>query len=60
MSRRRTRVEPSRVSIADQARAGGRALRARKLRSLLSAFGIAIGVATVVAVLGISSKPSSR
>lgn len=54
MSRLRTRVEPSRVSIADQARAGGRALRARKLRSLLSAFGIAIGVATVVAVLGIS------
>lgn len=54
MSARRMRVEPSRVSISDQARAGGRALRARKLRSLLSAFGIAIGVATVVAVLGIS------
>lgn len=44
----------SRVTVADQLRAGAIGVRARRLRSLLSAVGIAIGVATVVAVLGIS------
>lgn len=44
----------SRVGLVDQARVGGVALRSRKVRSALSALGIAIGVATVVSVLGIS------
>lgn len=44
----------SRVGIVDQARVGGVALRSRKVRSVLSALGIAIGVATVVSVLGVS------
>lgn len=44
----------SKVGLADQARVGGVALRSRKVRSVLSALGIAIGVATVVSVLGIS------
>lgn len=48
------RVAPSRVGLADQLRVGAVGLSSRRVRSLLSALGVAIGVATVVAVLGIS------
>lgn len=44
----------SRVTVADLLRAAGTGLRARRTRTMLSALGIAIGVATVVSVLGIS------
>lgn len=51
---RRTGPGLSGLSLADQLRVGGSALASRRVRTLLSALGVAIGVATVVAVLGIS------
>jgi len=47
----RTRLRP-----ADMARVASAALRTRRLRAALSALGIAIGVAAIVAVLGLSSS----
>jgi len=47
---------PSRLRLSDQARVAGIGIRARKLRASLSALGIAIGVAAIVAVLGLSSS----
>jgi len=47
----RTRLRP-----ADVARVASAALRTRRLRAALSALGIAIGVAAIVAVLGLSSS----
>ena len=49
----------SRVSAADQVMVGAMGLRSRKVRTLLSARGVAIGVATVVSVLGISRSSQS-
>jgi putative ABC transport system permease protein len=46
----------SRVRIGDQAGLASIALRTRKLRAGLSALGIAIGVAAIVAVLGLASS----
>ncbi|MER5948280.1 ABC transporter permease [Streptomyces sp. NPDC001904] len=61
--RRRTRtasrtssLRPARLSPADFVRLGGTGLRTRPLRVFLSALGIAIGVAAMVAVVGISSS----
>ena len=45
-----------RMTPADLARVASAGLRTRKLRSSLSALGIAIGVAALVAVLGLSSS----
>ncbi len=45
-----------RLHPADLARAASVGLRTRKLRALLSALGIAIGVAAIVAVLGLSTS----
>ncbi len=45
-----------RLRISDQARVASVGVRARKLRAGLSALGIAIGVAAIVAVLGLSSS----
>jgi putative ABC transport system permease protein len=42
------------VSLRDQLRTGAVGLSSRRVRTLLSALGVAIGVATVVSVLGIS------
>jgi putative ABC transport system permease protein len=47
----RTRLRP-----ADMARVASAGLRTRRLRAALSALGIAIGVAAIVAVLGLSSS----
>ena len=47
---------PGRLSLSDLARLAGVGLRTRKLRAGLSALGIAIGVAAIVAVLGLSSS----
>lgn len=47
---------PARLGPADQARVASVGLRARPLRAVLSALGIAIGTASIVAVLGLSSS----
>src|SRR3981189_540799 len=47
---------PSRLLPRDVLRAGGIGLRTRRLRASLSALGIAIGIASMVAVLGISES----
>jgi putative ABC transport system permease protein len=46
---------PARLHSGDLAKAGLSGLRARPLRATLSALGIAIGIAAMVAVLGIST-----
>jgi putative ABC transport system permease protein len=50
---------PSRLLPADVMRVGGVGLRTRRLRAALSALGIAIGIAAMVAVLGISESSKS-
>jgi putative ABC transport system permease protein len=47
---------PARLRLADLTRLAAVGLRIRKLRAGLSALGIAIGVAAIVAVLGLSSS----
>jgi putative ABC transport system permease protein len=47
---------PRRLRLRDLGRVAGVGLRTRKLRAALSALGIAIGVAAIVAVLGLSSS----
>lgn len=54
--RRRTALRPARLGPADLLRLGGTGLRTRPLRVFLSALGIAIGVAAMVAVVGISAS----
>lgn len=49
-------IAPSRVLPADLARVGAHGLRTRRLRAALSALGVAIGIASMVAVLGISES----
>jgi energy-coupling factor transporter ATP-binding protein EcfA2 len=51
---------PARLWLADLARLASVGLRTRKLRALLSALGIAIGVAAIVAVLGLSASSAAR
>ena len=48
--------EPPRLRLSDLARVASVGLRTRRLRAALSALGIAIGVAAIVAVLGLSSS----
>jgi putative ABC transport system permease protein len=47
---------PARLGVGDLARVGSVGLRTRRVRAALSALGIAIGVAAIVAVLGLSSS----
>lgn len=49
-------VEPPRLRLSDLARIASVGLRTRRMRAALSALGIAIGVAAIVAVLGLSSS----
>jgi ABC-type antimicrobial peptide transport system permease subunit len=49
-------LTPSRLRPGDLARVASVGLRTRRVRAGLSALGIAIGVATIVAVLGLSSS----
>jgi putative ABC transport system permease protein len=49
-------ITPSRLLAADALRVGATGLKARRLRAGLSALGIAIGIASMVAVLGISES----
>jgi putative ABC transport system permease protein len=51
-----TLLVPARLRAGDLARIGSVGLRTRRLRAALSALGIAIGVAAIVAVLGLSSS----
>jgi putative ABC transport system permease protein len=48
--------QPPRLRISDLARVASVGLRTRRMRAALSALGIAIGVAAIVAVLGLSSS----
>jgi putative ABC transport system permease protein len=50
------RLRPGRIRPVDLVRLGGRGLRARRLRTGLTALGIGIGIAAMLAVLGISSS----
>jgi putative ABC transport system permease protein len=49
-------LRPARLHPADLLRLGGVGLRSRPLRAVLSALGIAIGIAAMTAVVGISSS----
>ncbi|GAA4375679.1 ABC transporter permease [Actinomadura verrucosospora] len=49
-------MRPARLGAGDVLRVGHGGLRARPARAVLSALGIAIGIATMVAVIGISSS----
>jgi len=53
------RVSTARLRAGDLARLALVGLRTRKLRAALSALGIAIGVAAIVAVLGLSSSSAA-
>jgi putative ABC transport system permease protein len=50
---------PARLRLTDLARLSAVGLRTRTLRAALSALGIAIGVAAIVAVLGLSASSSA-
>lgn len=52
----RSRLRPAHLRASDTARVAAAGLRARPLRVFLSALGIAIGVAAMVAVVGVSSS----
>ncbi len=49
-------LAPRRISLSDLARLASVGVRTRRLRATLSALGITIGVAAIVAVLGLSSS----
>jgi putative ABC transport system permease protein len=49
-------LSPARLRVSDLARVGLSGLRARPLRAVLSSLGIAIGIAAMTAVVGISSS----
>lgn len=56
MSTTAARLVPARLTTGDLARVASVGIRTRRLRAALSALGIAIGVAAIVAVLGLSSS----
>jgi putative ABC transport system permease protein len=51
-----TAFDSPKLSLADLARVASVGLRTRRVRAVLSALGIAIGVAAIVAVLGLSAS----
>ncbi|MGZ0220236.1 MAG: ABC transporter permease, partial [Acidimicrobiales bacterium] len=57
---RSARGDLSRLRFSDVFRVGGLGLRARKVRTLLTALGIAIGIAAMVAVLGITASEDAQ
>ena len=52
-------LEPSRLHAGDVGRTAAVGLRTRKLRAALSALGIMIGIASMVAILGLSESSKS-
>jgi MacB-like periplasmic core domain len=59
VARRPAAPAPARLRPSDLARLAAVGLRTRKLRAALSALGIAIGVAAIVAVLGLSASSAA-
>lgn len=55
-----TELRPARLHAGDVLRTATVGLRARRVRSVLSAVGIAIGIASMVAVLGLSESSKSE
>ena len=55
----RASVEPSRFRFGDVMRTGFSSLGNRRARTVLSALGIAIGIASLVGVLGLSESSKS-
>ncbi|WP_053763441.1 MULTISPECIES: ABC transporter permease [Streptomyces] len=55
MSRGDRRLAPAGLGLADVLQVGSAGLRGRPMRVVLSALGIAIGIATMIAVVGISA-----
>jgi MacB-like periplasmic core domain len=55
-----TALVPARLSPGDMTRVGASGLRSRPTRVVLSALGIAIGIATMVSVIGISASGQER
>jgi putative ABC transport system permease protein len=55
-----TRLEPARLLALDVVRLAAYGLRARPLRVVLSALGIAIGIAAMIAVVGISTSSRAQ
>src|ERR1700680_453803 len=56
MTRRHDDADESKLSGRDLVRVGSLGLRSRRVRALLSALGISIGIAAIVGVLGISQS----
>lgn len=56
LKRGRSVLRPARLGPGDLLRVGATGLRTRPLRAVLSALGIAIGIAAMVAVVGISTS----
>ncbi|MER5754190.1 ABC transporter permease [Streptomyces sp. NPDC002088] len=54
------RPKPARLSPADVIRTGGSGLRSRPMRVFLSALGIAIGIAAMIGVVGISTSSTEQ
>jgi putative ABC transport system permease protein len=52
----RPRLTPARLHLGDVVRVGWAGLHSRPMRALLSALGIAIGIAAMIAVVGISAS----
>lgn len=55
-----TRLQPARLSPRDVLRTGAAGMRARPGRVVLSALGIAIGIATMVAVVGVAASGKAK
>jgi putative ABC transport system permease protein len=53
-------LTPARLGIRDQLRTGAAGMRTRPMRAFLSALGIAIGIAAMVSVVGISTSSRAR
>ncbi|HVQ95678.1 MAG TPA: ABC transporter permease [Mycobacteriales bacterium] len=53
-------LRPARLRFGDVVRVGGHGLRTRPLRVFLSALGIAIGIAAMVSVVGISTSSRAQ
>ena len=58
--RRRARLTPARLRPTDVLLVGGVGLRTRPMRAFLSALGIAIGIAAMLAVVGISTSSRAQ
>ncbi|WP_406345808.1 ABC transporter permease [Streptomyces sp. NBC_00648] len=56
----RTRLKATRLSPRDVLHVGSAGLRSRPVRVVLSALGIAIGIATMIAVVGISASSQAQ